>query len=81
MFRSLKSPAAVCRNAQPSKTAKAGAANIMGTQAKSQRWASPPYLGRGWLGLWMIVLSDARNNFGLYLTVARPLDVHIFSVY
>src|SRR5271169_2714451 len=38
---SLKSPAAISRNAQPSKTAKAGAANFISAQAKkSQRWAS-----------------------------------------
>lgn len=36
----LKSPAAISRNAQPSKTAKSGAANIMSAQAKSQRWAN-----------------------------------------
>ena len=38
-------------------------------------------LGRGRLGLRMIVLPDALNNFGLYLTIARPLDVHLFAVY
>ena len=45
MSPTLKSPAAISRNAQPSKTAKAGAANIMSAQAKSQRRASPRAVG------------------------------------